>query len=1606
MSAPNLLRSPARTALATLIAAILVSSPLLPGIAAEAAVVSGVGSVMAGPVTAAADVEPDQWFDGPYGAYVGVSGTAQVGKLLAGDTYWWDQGTAKNISYTYRWLRNGEEIAGETTRSYRLTQADLGSLVEFEATGSAPGYYTQTATNDHGITIAGGTASLSGLVTGSASNAPIAGIVVTAYSDSGDSTDSVTTGADGRYSLGDLDDAHYTLTFAPGPGVLYADGASGSIAVGTTANSYNAVLQARGGISGSIRDSAGNPIPGAEAYLLGAGVFEIVPVDAQGNYSYTQLPAGTYTVKFFATGFVRQLYDNSYDEFLAPNVTVTVGSIRTGISARMARAGSVSGVVTGSDGLPVEGVSTELCGSAGCTLGSSTDADGAYRFDQVIAGNYTLRFSPELPYVATTFAAFVVGDGEAVVKNVSLTASATITGRVVNAAGAAIAGAFVYVYNALPTGGVVQTLATDAQGRYSATVPPGAYSVRYSLTGYTTEWSADQPSQAFASVITVASGEARSLGDTTLTAGVSIFGTVTGSDTAGVGVAGVQVKVYKSDVLYATLTTDAAGRYVARELPVGAYKLQYTPPAPYLAVWWNNVYLQTGATVITTVAGSARTGGTDVTVAVPARVSGTVTGDGGAAVAGVVVVARSFTAGLDLGTATTDASGNFSIAGLRSGSYGLSFTPPTGSPYAVEWWNDRTTITNATAFALTVGQNLTGMGVSLGRTLTSAVPTISGSVVVGEVLSATSGTWAPAPVNLATQWYSGGVLIAGATGSTYTSVTADVGKAITVAVTGTATGYNPVTVTSAATAVIGLRLTGAVPTIAGTTVSGSTLTATPGTWAPTGATLTYRWNRDGVAITGNTANKAAYVLVAADIGKTMTVDVTGTLSGYVTSTVRSLPTATVLGLPIALLTAPAIAGSPTVGTTLTATAAAWSVGTLTVTGAWTRNGTTIAAGTTYTLVNADAGTVIAYVESVSRTGYQSTSATSAATAMVSGGTFTVPQPTIDGTAAVGSRLTAVAGTWSPAPTGFSYEWLDRNGAVVHTDTSSTFTVPQSLAGDALTVRVTATRSGFTSATSPASAATSVVTGGLYTHGEPTIAGDPVVGTRLEAVPGAWSPSPASFVYQWQRDGVDIQLQTAQFYTLTNADAGAVITVRLSGVTDGFELDFAVSDATAAVTGGTQTPGAASITGAATVGSTLVAHVDAWNPTTAALEYVWHKGAAVLQSGTSDEYLVAVSDAGESITVTVNGTAAGYDPAASLESDPTDTITGATFTPGTVTISGSPAVGGSLTAVVDGFSPEPASLDYVWTRGATVVQSGASANYSPVEADAGSPLAVTVTASRTGYTDAVATASTTAIVVGGAMTAATPTISGDAVVGQTLTAHPGEWKPTTTTFAYAWIRDGVTVGTLETYELTNADAGSTFAVEVTGSAPGFVPAPSTSAATDVVTGGTFEAGTPTISGTPAVGETLTANTGVWNPTPARFGYQWTRDGDAIAALSPATTGRTLGAETSSTGPTYVLVAADLGARIGVIVTADRPGFTGATATSEATAAVVAAEVTPPVVPDPAVAAPAGDSLAATGAEAAASLTTLGASAIVGGVLLLVWRRQRRRALVMPSPSSPR
>ena len=443
-------------------------------------------------------------------------------------------------------------------------------------------------------------------------------------------------------------------------------------------------------------------------------------------------------------------------------------------------------------------------------------------------------------------------------------------------------------------------------------------------------------------------------------------------------------------------------------------------------------------------------------------------------------------------------------------------------------------------------------------------PSISGSAVVGNILTASPGAWGDGPSAFAYQWQhcdSSGARcssISGATGSSYMLGPKDAGNRIDVVVTASNSAGSG-QATSAATGVVTVPVQPPVntspPTISGQTVVGDTLTAANGSWSngPTG--YSYQWqdcDSSGAncgSISG--ATSSSYKLASSDAGGTIDVVVTASNSagsGQATSVATAVVTVPVQ--PPVNTSPPTISGQTVVGDTLTAANGVWSNGPTGYSYQWQdcdssgANCSSISGATSssYKLASSDAGGTIDVVVTASNSA-GSGQATSVATAVV-----TVPvqppvntsPPTISGQTVVGDTLTAGNGAWSNGPTGYSYQWQDcdssgANCGSISGATSSSYKLASSDAGGTIDVVVTASNSaGSGQATSVATAVVTVPVQPPVNTSPPTISGQTVVGDTLTAANGSWSNGPTAFAYQWQ----DCDSSGANCWNISGATSGS------------------------------------------------------------------------------------------------------------------------------------------------------------------------------------------------------------------------------------------------------------------------------------------------------------------------------------------------------------------------------------------------------------------------------------------------------------------------------------
>jgi hypothetical protein len=280
-------------------------------------------------------------------------------------------------------------------------------------------------------------------------------------------------------------------------------------------------------------------------------------------------------------------------------------------------------------------------------------------------------------------------------------------------------------------------------------------------------------------------------------------------------------------------------------------------------------------------------------------------------------------------------------------------------------------------------------------------------------------------------------------------------------------------------------------------------------------------------------------------------------------------------------------------------------------------------------------------------------------------------PTISGNAVVGQTLTATAGTWSGATTGFTYDWFrcDTSGANCNTagapiGSGQVYQVASADVGHTLRVRVTAAGSGGGQAVSGQTAVVAASSGPVHTS-DPVVTGSAVEGQTLTTTSGGWSSSsPIVFTYQWVRCGTDggapdgsncpaVSGATGQTYKLGHDDVGhrlrAQVTAKNSdGSTLAASNPTAVVQASASGTGPAKNTKEPSISGTAQQGQTLTANGGSWSgasPVT--LTYQWVRcgadggkpdgsNCAAIAGATSTTYVLGASDVGQRLRVKVTG----------------------------------------------------------------------------------------------------------------------------------------------------------------------------------------------------------------------------------------------------------------------------------------------------------------------------------------------------------------------------------
>lgn len=258
--------------------------------------------------------------------------------------------------------------------------------------------------------------------------------------------------------------------------------------------------------------------------------------------------------------------------------------------------------------------------------------------------------------------------------------------------------------------------------------------------------------------------------------------------------------------------------------------------------------------------------------------------------------------------------------------------------------------------------------------------------------------------------------------------------------------------------------------------AGTTIQATHATFGPTDTvTKTGQWLKVTDEVVSTVGTGLTYTPTNADIGSTLVFRTNATNGTYGTA-FSDTPQVQVKGRLFTSISKPRIAGSPYVGSTLTAVDVSAVPTTTTYRYDWYADGAyrrTSDARGEYVVQEADRGKRITVLVYADKEGYERIQAvTSDATPVVTDtpGYQVVSAPRITGTPRVGTTLVAAAPVAQPSPDRTTYQWF-RDGVAIRGATSERYQVLPADAGKRLDVLATLSGTGHADTTTRSAAVT-------------------------------------------------------------------------------------------------------------------------------------------------------------------------------------------------------------------------------------------------------------------------------------------------------------------------------------------------------------------------------------------------------------------------------------------------------------------------------------------------------------------------------------------------------
>jgi hypothetical protein len=338
---------------------------------------------------------------------------------------------------------------------------------------------------------------------------------------------------------------------------------------------------------------------------------------------------------------------------------------------------------------------------------------------------------------------------------------------------------------------------------------------------------------------------------------------------------------------------------------------------------------------------------------------------------------------------------------------------------------------------------------------------------------------------------------------------------------------------------------------------------------------------------------------------------------------------------------------------------------------------------------------------------------------------------------------------------------------------------------------------------------------------PLLSGTGAVESTVTCSSGVWTGSPTpTYTYIFYVDGIEEQNSSSNEFFVHETYDGLTITAEVTATnTEGSATEPASNSIVVGTIPVNTVEPTLSPSGIQSTGTLITINERTWDGTPPlTFEYRWLRDGIVIDGEDGKTYTIAIEDDGTVITAEVRASNAYGVSIWVLTSNQVDAVNA--VAPSNVTspvISGSTSLGSVLSTTNGTWSGTPATFSYTyqWKRNGSPIVGGTASTYTTVVADSTANITCDVTADNGVAPTATAGSNTLTMANYTPANTVAPSVTGTAVVGQTLSTTNGTWTNSPSSFSYQWYRGATPIGTNSaSYTLVQADAGQNIKCTVT------------------------------------------------------------------------------------------------------------------------------------------------------------------------------------------------